>query len=233
MTRYSLTQLANLIDHTNLHPEATGEDITTLCQEACDHGFKMVAINQVQTTLCHQLLKETPVHVGAAISFPLGQTSIATKVFETKDALVQGADEIDYVVNLTKVKEHDWSYVEEEMRALVTLCRQEGALIKVIFENGYLTEEEKIALCQIAKKVQPDFIKTATGFGPSGATLADVRLMKEAVGSTVQVKAAGRIRTAEAFKQFVAAGATRIGTSSGITIMQELAAEATDGYVEI
>lgn len=137
------------------------------------------------------------------------------------------------MVNLTKVKEHDWSYVEEEMHALVTLCRQEGALIKVIFENGYLTEEEKIALCQIAKKVRPDFIKTATGFGPGGATLADVRLMKEAVGSTVQVKAAGGIRTAEAFKQFVAAGATRIGTSSGITIMQELAAEATDGYVEI
>lgn len=233
MTRYTLAQLANLIDHTNLHPEATGEEITALCQEARRYGFKMVAINQVQTALCHQLLKETPVHVGAAISFPLGQTSIAAKVFETKDALSQGADEIDYVVNLTKVKEHDWAYLEAEMQALVSLCHQQGALIKVIFENGYLTDEEKRTLCQIAKKVQPDFIKTATGFGPSGATLADVRLMKKAVGQKVQVKAAGGIRSAEAFKQFLAAGATRIGTSSGITILQELTAEANEGYVEI
>lgn len=233
MTFYTLVQLANMIDHTNLHPAATEKELAKLCAEAHEHQFKMVAINQVQTKLCHHLLSDSAVHVGAAISFPLGQTSIAAKIAETKDALEQGADEIDYVINLTQVKEHNWEYLSEEMSALVDVCRKKGVIIKVIFENAYLTDEEKIILCQIAKKIQPDFIKTATGFAPSGATLADVQLMKAHVGDQVAVKAAGGIRDAATFKQMIASGATRIGTSSGLSIMKELEAEAENGMVRI
>ncbi|WP_159723485.1 deoxyribose-phosphate aldolase [Enterococcus sp. CSURQ0835] len=225
MTNYSLTDFAQLIDHTNLKPDATPAAIKQLCQEARDHHFKMVAVNQVQTALCAAELKTTSVHVGAAISFPLGQTTIAAKVFETSDAIKNGATEIDYVVNLTAVKQHDWEYIEKEMLDLVTICHAANVLCKVVFENAYLTEAEKIQLAQIAKKIRPDFIKTSTGFGPSGATIADVTLMKQIVGSTVGVKAAGGIRDAATFKAMITAGATRIGTSAGLKILTELKAE--------
>lgn len=236
MTKYTLYDLAQFIDHTNLKPDATAADIQQLCQEATDHHFKMVAINQVQTALCAGELKDTPVHVGAAISFPLGQTSLAAKVFETENALANGADEIDYVVNLTAVKDHHWEYIQEEMTALVQSCRKKNGLIKVIFKNAYLTNDEKIQLAKIAQHVQPDFIKTSTGFASSGATVADVRLMKEFVGDHVGVKAAGGIRDAKTFKAMIAAGATRIGTSSGIKILAELATEmnrASVDFIEI
>lgn len=225
MTSYSLYDFAQLIDHTNLKPDATPEAITQLCQAAREQQFKMVAINQVQTALCAKILHDSPVHVGAAISFPLGQTTIAAKVFETSDAIKNGADEIDYVVNLTEVKQHNWDYLEKEMSAIVSICQSEQVLCKVIFENAYLTDNEKVKLAQIAQKVQPDFIKTSTGFGPSGATEADVKLMKDTVGGSVGVKAAGGIRDAKTFKAMIQAGATRIGTSSGLKILAELAAE--------
>lgn len=222
MDKNKLDTYARLIDHTDLHANATHQDIIRLCQEAKDYHFKMVAINQVQSQLCHQQLKDTDIHVGAAISFPLGQTSIAAKVAETRDALQQGADEIDYVINLTEAKAHNWDYLENEMGQLVALCRQEGAIIKVIFENAYLTEDEKIQLCKIAKRVKPDFIKTSTGFAPTGATVSDVRLMAAHVGDQVKVKAAGGIRDAATFLAMIEAGAQRIGTSSGIKIIEEL-----------
>lgn len=159
-------------------------------------------------------------HLFEAIAFPLGQTSIASKVFETKDAIKNGADEIDYVINLTKAKEHDYAYLKDEMQQIVTCCKDAGVVCKVIFENCYLNDGEKIALCQIAKEVQPDFIKTSAGFGTGSATVEDVALMVAQVGD--KVKAASGIRDAKSFLAMIQAGAQRIGTSSGITIMEEL-----------
>ena len=223
MSTWTLDHFARLIDHTNLHADATEADMRTLCDEAKHHHFKMVAINQVQARFCAQELAGTDIDTGAAIAFPLGQTSIAAKVFETRDALANGANEIDYVVNVTRVKMHDWDYVADEMRQIVAVCDEAGVPSKVIFENCYLTDDEKIRLCEIARAVRPTFVKTSTGFGTGGATVHDVALMKEHVGDEVQVKAAGGIRDADAFLAMVRAGARRIGTSSGVAIIQERA----------
>lgn len=225
MNKYSLIQLSQFIDHTNLKPDATTAMMEKLCQEAKNYHFKMVAINQVQSHLCAQLLKGTGVDIGAAISFPLGQTTIASKCFETQNAIENGATEIDYVINISELKAGNLQYIEDEMTQIVKICRQHNVISKVIFENCYLTDEEKIALCKIAVKVKPDFIKTSTGFGTSGATVEDVKLMKNQVGDAVKVKAAGGIRSADTFKKMIAAGAQRIGTSSGIAIIDELKQE--------
>ncbi len=224
MARYTLDDLARLVDHTNLHPDATREDMEKLCQEAKDYHFKMVAINSVQSKLCSEFLAGTDIHTGAAISFPLGQTSVATKVFETKDALANGANEIDYVVNLTEVKAGNWAYIKDEMQQIVGICREAGVPSKVIFENCLLTEDEKLELCKIASVVLPTFVKTSTGFSTGGATVEDVRLMREHTDPRVKVKAAGGIRTADAFLDMVRAGAERIGCSAGIPIIDELRA---------
>ena len=182
----------------------------------------MVAINQVQSAFCAKQLAGTDIDTGAAISFPLGQTTIASKVFDTRDAIANGANEIDYVVNLTQVKAHNWAYIEDEMAQIVAVCKEAGIPSKVIFENCLLNEEEKLALCAIAKKVEPTFVKTSTGFSKWGATVEDVALMKANVGDKVQVKAAGGIRDADTFIAMVRAGATRIGCSAGIPIIQEI-----------
>lgn len=220
---YTLTDLALLVDHTNLHPDATREDMAKLCREAKDYGFRMVAINSCQSKLCSELLEGSDVHTGAAIGFPLGQTTIATKVFETRDAIANGADEIDYVVNLTAVKNGQWDLVKREMVEVVDACRENDVTVKVIFENCYLTDDEKVRLCEIASEVRPDFIKTSTGFGTGGATFEDVALMRENADPAVKVKAAGGIRDADTFLKMVELGAERIGTSAGVAIMAELA----------
>ena len=218
-------QLAKLFDHTCLRPHATLEDMQKLCDEARTHGFAMVAINSVQTRLCKQLLQGTDVHVGAAISFPLGQTTIETKVFETLDAIRNGADEIDYVINIGELKMGHLDYIRDEMQRIVAACREHSVICKVIFENCYLTQAEKEDLCRIALEVKPDFIKTSTGFGTGGATLEDVRLMKRIVGDAVKVKAAGGIRDLSTCMAMVEAGAERIGTSAAVKIIQELEAQ--------
>lgn len=234
MKRYTLDDLARLVDHTNLHADATRADMEKLCDEARRYHFRMVAINSVQSRLCAELLAGTDVHVGAAIGFPLGQTSIATKVFETRDAIENGANEIDYVVNLTEVKAGNWGYVRDEMDGIVSVCNETAVPSKVIFENCLLTQDEKIALCEIASEVLPTFVKTSTGFSTGGATVEDVRLMREHVDARVKVKAAGGIRTADDFLAMVAAGAERIGCSAGVPIMEELRsrmeAEGVDYY---
>ncbi|MBO1305627.1 deoxyribose-phosphate aldolase [Enterococcus sp. 669A] len=233
MTTYTIDQLAQMIDHTNLKPYAAPEDMKQLCDEAKAYHFKMVAINQVQSKRCQEYLAGSHIEIGAAISFPLGQTTIDAKVFETKNAIECGATEIDYVINITEVKGKNWAYLKEEMQQIVAVCREKGVVSKVIFENAYLEDEEKIELCRIAKEVEPDFIKTSTGFAPSGATFDDVKLMKEHVGDKVKVKAAGGIRDAETFKKMIACGAERIGSSSGMTIIDALKAEAVDGEITI
>lgn len=214
-------ELAAMIDHTNLKAYADTAAMRKLCGEARENGFAMVAINSAQTALCKALLKGTPVRVGAAISFPLGQTTVETKVFETENAIQNGADEIDYVVNQTAVKDGDWAYVRDEMERVVAACRRGGAICKVIFENCYLTKDEIVRLAEIARVVRPDFIKTSTGFGTGGATVEDVKLMHETVKGAVKVKAAGGIRDWATCQAMIEAGAERIGTSAGLRILAE------------
>ncbi len=213
-------KLCQLFDHTFLKAYAKRADFEKLCTEAKQYHFKMVAINSYPVPLCKKLLEGTDIHVGAAISFPLGQTSIETKCFETKKAIEEGADEIDYVLNVGKLKDGDLQYIEEEMKAITDICHQNNILVKVIFENCYLSKEEIKQAALIAKKVKPDFIKTSTGFGTSGATVEDVKLMKETVGEEVKVKAAGGIRDWDTCKKMLEAGAERIGTSASIEILK-------------
>ena len=214
-------QLVKLFDHTCLYAYATEAHMKKLCDEARAYNFAMVAVNSAQVKLCKKFLKDTDVHVGAAIGFPLGQTTIASKVFETVDAIQNGADEIDYVINITELKDGNYDYIREEMRQIVAECRKANVISKVIFENCYLTQEEKEILCKIALEVKPDFIKTSTGFGTGGATLDDVKLMKSIVGDAVKVKAAGGVRDLETCMAMVEAGAERIGTSAAVKITEE------------
>lgn len=214
-------ELCKLFDHTNLKAFADRTAFEKLCDEAKSTGCAMVAINSAPVKLCKKLLSGTDVHVGAAISFPLGQTTIKTKVFETIDAIENGADEIDYVINIGELKNGNLSYIKEEMEALVSACHSRGILIKVIFENCYLTKDEIRAVAKIAAEVKPDFIKTSTGFGTSGASAEDIRIMKEAAGEQVKIKAAGGIRSWETCRALIDAGAERIGTSSALKILEE------------
>lgn len=214
-------QLASYFDHTLLKPYATDDDFKKLCQEAKEIGVAMVAINSADVALCKELLKGANVHVGAAISFPLGQTTLEIKLAETAKAIADGADEIDYVINIAKAKMQDWAYIETEMKEITKLCHDHKVICKVIFENCYLTCDEIKKLAEIAKKVKPDFIKTSTGFGSGGAKVEDVRLMKEVVQDEVMVKAAGGIRDWETCRQMLEAGATRIGTSSALKILED------------
>lgn len=214
-------QLAGMFDHTFLKAYATKDDFIKLCNEAKEMGAAMVAINSSPVTMCKELLKGTDIHVGAAISFPLGQTTIEVKVAETKKAIEDGADEIDYVINIGEVKMGHYDYIEKEMQSIVSVCKEHNVLSKVIFENCYLEKDEIRKVAEIAKKIRPDYIKTSTGFGTGGATIEDVRLMKEVVGNDVQVKAAGGIRDWKTCKAMIEAGATRIGTSSSLKILEE------------
>lgn len=213
-------ELARMIDHTNLKAYVTSGDMKKLCDEALKYHFAMVAINSVQVKRCSEYLKQTDVHVGAAIGFPLGQQTIETKAFETEDAIKNGANEIDYVINITELKEKNYEYIKKEMKTIVDICHKYNVISKVIFEICYLSDDEIVKMSEIAREVKPDFIKTSTGFGSSGATLDAVRLMKKTVGETVKVKAAGGIRTLEDALAFVAAGAERIGTSKGVEIIE-------------
>lgn len=213
-------QLAGMFDHTLLKAFASQDDFRVICDEAKSINAAMVAINPSPVKWCKEFLEGTSVHVGAAIAFPLGQTPLEVKVFETKKAIEDGADEIDYVINIGELKCGHLDYIEKEMEAIVSVCKEHHVLSKVIFENCYLTKEEIVEVAKIAKKVKPDFIKTSTGFGTSGATVEDVKLMKETVGNDVQVKAAGGIRDWETCAAMIDAGATRIGTSSSLKILE-------------
>lgn len=214
-------ELTKLFDHTYLKAYASYKDMEKLCDEAKSINCAMVAINSSMVKICKDLLKDTDIHVGAAISFPLGQTTLETKLFETKNAIENGADEIDYVVNLTAVKNGDFDYVEKEMTEINKLCHEHKVICKVIFENCYLTKEEIVKLSEIALKVLPDYIKTSTGFGSGGALVEDVKLMKSVVKDKVKVKAAGGIRDLKTCMAMVEAGAERIGTSSSLKILEE------------
>lgn len=218
-------ELARYFDHTLLKAYATEEDFRAFCADCAAYGFAMAAINPAPVRLCKQLLEGTPVHVGAAVGFPLGQNTIETKLFETRDAIANGADEIDYVVNLTQLKAGNLDYVAREMDAIVSACREKGVLSKVIFENCYLTQQEKLALCAVAREVRPDFVKTSTGFGTGGATLEDVRLMLDHVGPDIRVKAAGGVRDLDTALTLIDMGVGRIGSTASIKIVEAFKAK--------
>ena len=230
--RMTAEKLAKYFDHTLLKAYASDADFKVFCEESAKYGVKMVAINSVPVQKCKKYLEGSDVLVGAAIGFPLGQTTVENKLHETAEAIENGADEIDYVINIGELKSGNLAYVEDEMRRIVALCRAHGKTVKVIFENCYLTREEKVSLCEIARRVKPDFVKTSTGFGtPSGgaavgATVEDVRLMKSLVGDEVKVKAAGGVRTLADALAMIEAGAERIGTSASVRIIEEFNATA-------
>lgn len=226
--KITVKEVAAMVDHTNLKAFAVREDFQKLCDEAVEYGFKSVAINTYPVAMCREMLQGSQVLTGAAVGFPLGQMTIASKVAEAENAVADGCQEFDYVLNVGKVKEHDYAYIEDEMTQMVAVARKAGICAKVIFETCYLTEEEIIEVAKIASRVKPDFVKTSTGFGTAGAKPEHVRLMKEYAGSDVQVKAAGGIRSWEAAKAMIEAGATRLGTSSGIQIVKEMEAEGIE-----
>ncbi len=213
------TELARMIDHTLLKPEATKEQIIQLCSEAKKYNFASVCINPCYVALCTKLLKDTPVKVCTVIGFPLGATSSAAKSFETEQALRDGAKEIDMVINVGMLKSGEYNYIEDDIFGVVTTCRRFGALVKVIIETALLTDEEKIKACMLAKRAGADFVKTSTGFSRSGATVGDVALMRKVVGTAMGVKAAGGVRTKEEALAMIASGADRIGASASVKIV--------------
>lgn len=215
--------VARMIDHTLLKPDANQEQIAQLCYEARKYHFASVCINPTHVRLCAQLLKGTDVKVCTVIGFPLGATSASVKSFETQQALRDGATEIDMVINIGALKSKDYPAVEEDIAAVTRTAHTGGALLKVIIETALLTDEEKVIACQLAKVAGADFVKTSTGFGPGGATLEDVNLMRRVVGSGMGVKASGGVRNFADAQAMIAAGATRIGASAGIRIVKEAA----------
>ena len=207
-------KIAGMIDHTNLKAYAMREDFRKLCAEAVRYGFKSVAVNSYPAAMCVEMLKGSGVLTGAAVGFPLGQTSMEMKAAEAGEAIRKGCREFDYVLNIGKLKEQDHAYIEKEMRIMTRLARETGVCCKVIFETCYLTEEEIIAASRIASAVRPDFVKTSTGFGTDGAKEEHVKLMKKYAGGSVQVKAAGGIRDAAAAIRMIEAGAARLAPAA-------------------
>lgn len=211
--------LARKIDHTLLKPEATADDITTLCEEAKKYNFASVCINPGYVTLCNDLLKGSDVKVCTVIGFPLGATTTETKRFEAEQAIKNGAVEIDMVINVGQLKQGNYDYVFNDVNQVVLASKKKGDICKVILETALLTDEEKIKACIICKHAGADFVKTSTGFSKGGATVGDVALMKYVVGSSVGVKAAGGIHSREEANAMIASGADRIGASASVKIV--------------
>ena len=216
--------IASYIDHTLLKPDATGEQIDQLCAEAKEYGFASVCVNPYYVARCVKNLKGTDVKVCTVVGFPLGATTMETKVFETLQAVASGAQEIDMVMNVCAMKSGHTKAIEQEIQALAAAV-EDKAILKVIIETCLLTDEEKTQACRIARRSGAHFVKTSTGFSTGGATVEDVALMKKAAGANVKVKASGGIRDYARAKAMVEAGATRIGASAGIAIVEAEQAE--------
>jgi len=227
--------LASMIDHTLLKPDATRPSIEALCREAAQFQFATVCINPTWVATCARLLAGTGVGVCSVVGFPLGATTADVKGYETRRAIFDGAREVDMVINVGALKSGDLAVVERDIEAVTMPCRDGGATSKVIIEAALLTDDEKVTACTLAKAAGADYVKTSTGFGPGGATAADVALMRRVVGASMGVKAAGGIRDLQGLKAMVAAGATRVGASAGVKILQEAggekpAASVSTGY---
>ena len=207
-----------LIDHTILKQNATISDIEKLCKEAIEFNFMSVCVNPAYVEMCANILKNSDVKVCTVIGFPLGANSTAVKVFETHDAIKNGADEIDMVINVTMLKDKEYNYVFNEIKAIKNAC--EGKLLKVILETCLLTDEEIVKACELSVEAGADFVKTSTGFSTGGATVHHVALMRKTVGPELGVKASGGVRSYDDMVNMVEAGATRIGTSSGPKLLK-------------
>jgi deoxyribose-phosphate aldolase len=223
---HSAPSIASLIDHTLLRPEATRADILQLCREARDYNFASVCVNAYWVPIAAAELAGSPVLVCTVVGFPLGATSTEAKVCETEAALVAGAQEIDMVQNIGALLDKDAlrggdrQAVQQDIEAVVKAAHRRNSIVKVILETALLDDDQKTAACLLAKAAGADFVKTSTGFGPSGATVHDVELMRRTVGPAMGVKASGGIRTLDDLNKMVAAGATRIGSSSGVKIVE-------------
>lgn len=219
-------QLSRYIDHTLLKPDAQIAQIEKLCTEAKNFSFFSVCVNSAYVSTCAKLLQGSPVKVCCVVGFPLGAMDTESKAFETQTAVRNGAHEIDMVINIGALKDHRTDFVREDIKAVVKAAQ--GKTVKVIIETSLLNQEEKILACQLCLETGAHFVKTSTGFGGGGATVDDVKLMKSIVKSTMEVKASGGIKNAEQALALIEAGATRLGTSSGVTIVQGGAAQG--GY---
>lgn len=208
-----------LIDHTALKPNTNKESILKLIAEAKTYDFASVCVNPCWVALAHQELKNTDVKVCTVIGFPLGANTTEVKVFETKDAIEKGAQEIDMVINIAMLKDKEYDYVENEIHQIVEATKDK-AIVKVIIETCLLTDEEKIKACELSQKAGADFVKTSTGFSTGGATVHDIALMRKTVGAEMGVKASGGVHTHEEALAMVEAGATRIGASAGIKLLK-------------
>lgn len=211
-------KLSKYIDHTQLKADATKSDIIKLCEEAKQYDFMTVCVNPCWIPVAKEILNDTDVKVCVVIGFPLGAMTTESKVFEAKDAIEKGADEIDMVINIAKLKDGDYEYVKNEIYQIKQAIGSH--LLKVIIECCLLTDEEKVLACKASVEAGADYVKTSTGFSTSGATVEDVKLMKETVGDYAMVKAAGGIRTKEEFEAMIEAGAERIGTSRGCSLIE-------------
>src|SRR5262245_34861959 len=219
MTR---TDLARLFDHTLLRPEANEAAIESLCREAKEFGFATVCVNPFWVPFAAQRLAGSAVGVGTVVGFPLGAAPADIKAYEALRAIVDGATEIDMVMNIGAMKSGDLVSLRRDIEAVVHTCRDRGVLSKVILEATLLSDAEKVSACRLVKEAGADFVKTSTGFGPGGATPSDVALMRQTVGMTMGVKAAGGVQSLEAVQTMLAAGANRIGSSASVRIMQEI-----------
>jgi len=215
------SSIASMIDHTLLKPEATRKEIEELCREAAQFGFATVCVNPTWVAVARGLLAGANAGVCSVVGFPLGASTADVKGYETRRAIYDGAREIDMVINVGALKSQDLRTVERDIEAVTTSCRECHVTSKVIIETALLTDEEKVTACTLAKAAGADFVKTSTGFGPGGATAADVALMRRVVGAEMGVKASGGVRDLEGLKAMVAAGATRIGASAGVRIVQQ------------
>ena len=211
--------LSRTIDHTLLRPDATPDDVDRLCDEALRYRFAAVCINPVWVRRAAQRLRGSDIVVASVVGFPLGASAPEIKAMETRRALRDGAREIDMVINIGALKAGDHELVQRDVAGVSDACREVGAVNKVIIEAAYLSDEEKVVACRLAQAGRAHYVKTSTGFGPGGATVFDVTLMREAVGDSMGIKAAGGIRTADDVRQMISAGATRIGASAGVRIV--------------
>ena len=210
--------LNKYIDHTILKATASSADVQKLCEEAIEHEFYSVCVNGCYVADANHLLQGTDVKVAAVVGFPLGAMTTASKVFEAKEAIENGASEIDMVINVAKLKDGEFDYVENEIRLIKEAIGNN--VLKVIIETCYLTDEEKVKACELSLVAKADFVKTSTGFGTGGATYEDVKLMKSVVGDNAKVKASGGVRDKKTAQKYVDLGAERLGTSSGIEIVK-------------
>ena len=210
--------LNKYIDHTILKATASSTDVQKLCEEAIEHEFYSVCVNGCYVADAKHLLQGTDVKIAAVVGFPLGAMTTAAKVFEAKEAVENGASEIDMVINVAKLKDGEFEYVENEIRQIKEVIGDN--VLKVIIETCYLTDEEKVKACELSLVAKADFVKTSTGFGTGGATYEDVKLMKSVVGDNAKVKASGGVRDKETAQKYVELGAERLGTSSGIDIVK-------------